>query len=502
MCEATLEQLVATDTIFLGTDGEAAVLRSIVAAQARAEIARHDLDRIAIPEIAAAWAEVRDSTQSAQLHDALGRVAAGDTPHMSDADGIGRMVTMTRVGSAFEDQLFRLIERTNTAAHDVAARVAADARDDARRSLLVPGPLALLTLAVSVAFARSITRPMGQLADHAAAIGGGNLNLEPLRARGPRAIQIACRAFDDLVANLRLLDAKSQALADLDFDAAVLAEPLPGQLGQSLQRSVTAVSGSIGERDQLRQRLHQQATQDQLTGLHNRAATSDALDQALARARRSAEGIAVLHVDLDDFKRINETYGNTTGDAVLREVATRLRHTAGDAAFVSRAGGDEFVVLVEGVSDAAVVHEVARGLPRRGEPDGGHRRPAGHPGGVGGHRLRVGRRRFGHRRAGLGRDGRAPGQAAGGRQHRDLRPGPAAAAAGARPRSRTPSPPRCPATSCSCSTSRSSTWPPGACPASRPSCAGNVPTSASSRRTRSSPSPNAATSSSTSTSGS
>jgi diguanylate cyclase (GGDEF)-like protein len=357
--EATLDQLLATDTIFLGRGDEPAVLRTVVAAQARAEIAQHDLSLITIPEIAAAWAEVRDSTLSAQLHDDLGRVAAGDPPHLTSGGDIERMITITRVGSAFEDQLFRLIERTNTAAHDVAARVATDARDDARRSLLLPGPLALLTLAVSVAFARSITRPMGQLADHAAAIGAGDLSVEPLRARGPRAIQIACRAFDDLVANLRLLDAKSQALADLDFDAPVLAEPLPGQLGQSLQRSVNAVSGSIGERDQLRQRLHQQATQDQLTGLHNRAATSEALDQGLARARRSEDGIAVLHIDLDDFKRINETHGNTVGDAVLCETATRLRALAGDAAFVGRAGGDEFVVLLEDVNDAAAIHELA-----------------------------------------------------------------------------------------------------------------------------------------------
>src|SRR5690606_4989745 len=156
---------------------------------------------------------------------------------------------------------------------------------------------------------RSISRPLGRLAGHAAAIGSGDLTVDPRYESGPREIAVAFDAFDDLVANLRLLEAKSIALGDLDFEAPVLAEPLPGRLGASLQRSARALSGSIDERDQLRHRLLQQANEDQLTGLRNRAAAAEELTRAQARSRRTGSGVAVLHLDLDDFMRINDTHG-------------------------------------------------------------------------------------------------------------------------------------------------------------------------------------------------
>jgi diguanylate cyclase (GGDEF)-like protein len=92
-----------------------------------------------------------------------------------------------------------------------------------------------------------------------------------------------------------------------------------------------------------------QAFHDGLTGLANRTLFLDRLDQALARRRGRDERVALLFIDLDDFKRINDSLGHAIGDEVLIAVAERLRSSTRAADTVSRFGGDEFAVLVEGV---------------------------------------------------------------------------------------------------------------------------------------------------------
>jgi diguanylate cyclase (GGDEF)-like protein/PAS domain S-box-containing protein len=88
------------------------------------------------------------------------------------------------------------------------------------------------------------------------------------------------------------------------------------------------------------------AYHDALTGLPNRALFLDRLEQALAAARRNRHCGAVLFVDLDQFKRINDVHGHATGDAVLREVAKRLEYYLRHGDTVARLGGDEFVILL------------------------------------------------------------------------------------------------------------------------------------------------------------
>jgi len=103
------------------------------------------------------------------------------------------------------------------------------------------------------------------------------------------------------------------------------------------------------------------ATHDALTGLPNRLLFGDRLAGALARTlRRAGEPLLVL-VDLDAFKAVNDEHGHLAGDEVLREVASRLRHSVRKADSAARFGGDEFVVLFEEVpSEAAAAHLVAR----------------------------------------------------------------------------------------------------------------------------------------------
>lgn len=107
------------------------------------------------------------------------------------------------------------------------------------------------------------------------------------------------------------------------------------------------------------QKNHRLAYFDSLTGLHNRAAFSDRLTQAVAVAHRYKRILALLFIDLDDFKRVNDTLGHVVGDQLLREVATRLRKSVRESdtvahvdsdEVVARMGGDEFTVLLPEIS--------------------------------------------------------------------------------------------------------------------------------------------------------
>jgi diguanylate cyclase (GGDEF)-like protein len=90
------------------------------------------------------------------------------------------------------------------------------------------------------------------------------------------------------------------------------------------------------------------ATHDALTGLPNRLLVDDRLERALSRARRERSGGAVLFLDLNGFKPINDQYGHDTGDAVLQQVAERLESIVRDSDTFARFGGDEFVFVITG----------------------------------------------------------------------------------------------------------------------------------------------------------
>jgi diguanylate cyclase (GGDEF)-like protein len=108
-------------------------------------------------------------------------------------------------------------------------------------------------------------------------------------------------------------------------------------------------------------RLVHQANHDQLTGLPNRASLYRLLAETID-ATGATTGAAVLHVDLDDFKVVNDTFGHTAGDELLVEVARRLRAVAGRTGTAARMGGDEFVVLLPDAPGAAAADRVAARL--------------------------------------------------------------------------------------------------------------------------------------------
>jgi diguanylate cyclase (GGDEF)-like protein len=105
--------------------------------------------------------------------------------------------------------------------------------------------------------------------------------------------------------------------------------------------------------------LHFQARHDSLTGLPNREAFEERLDQSLRDAGTSNQRVAVLVIDLDRFKAVNDTFSHRVGDLLLREIARRINITAGAGDTVARIGGDEFSVLVSDVKGAGKVSAFA-----------------------------------------------------------------------------------------------------------------------------------------------
>lgn len=108
------------------------------------------------------------------------------------------------------------------------------------------------------------------------------------------------------------------------------------------------------------ERLRHMATHDELTGLPNRSLLTDRLRMAIAQSRRSQAGFTVVELDLDGFKKVNDALGHAIGDALLRIAADRLRVLLRDVDTLARVGGDEFVVVLPGVTEEVEINAIAR----------------------------------------------------------------------------------------------------------------------------------------------
>ncbi|MYM73699.1 EAL domain-containing protein [Duganella sp. FT134W] len=169
----------------------------------------------------------------------------------------------------------------------------------------------------------------------------------------PQILQAKVAVFVEMAAKNLQLRIKSEELARLNQDLRV-------QRLQDLERINAELELEIKERKQAEQRAHDLSTRDALTNLLNRRALIQQLEHAVATCDRNGVGFALLFLDLDKFKQINDNYGHEAGDELLRQVAARLSAAVRVADIVARLGGDEFVVLIEGKSASANAARVGR----------------------------------------------------------------------------------------------------------------------------------------------
>jgi diguanylate cyclase (GGDEF)-like protein len=153
----------------------------------------------------------------------------------------------------------------------------------------------------------------------------------------------------------RLHDASLRAVSGQVLPVALSSSPLP-----RLQRSMVILALDMSVVRNLYAQLESQAATDALTGLLNRRGFHQALEANLARLDRSGKRMAILYVDLDGFKRINDSLGHAAGDQVLRQVGDLLRSSLRPYDVLARMGGDEFTALLDGLEhpeDAARIAE-------------------------------------------------------------------------------------------------------------------------------------------------
>jgi diguanylate cyclase (GGDEF)-like protein/PAS domain S-box-containing protein len=145
------------------------------------------------------------------------------------------------------------------------------------------------------------------------------------------------------------------------YDENLIITPVTGADGTV--SNFVAIMQDITERKRAEEQVHHMAHHDTLTGLPNRMLFSDRLQQAFSIARRKNSCMALMFIDLDKFKPINDNFGHQVGDLLLKEVAKRMQDCVRESDTVARIGGDEFIVLlpvIEAVQDALLVAEKIR----------------------------------------------------------------------------------------------------------------------------------------------
>ena len=169
----------------------------------------------------------------------------------------------------------------------------------------------------------------------------------------PSVLQTKVAVFVDLTRKNLELQAKTDELSRLNQDLRV-------QRLQDLERINQELEQEVAERKIAEQRANALSIRDPLTSLVNRRSLIAQLEHAVASADRQGGEFALLFLDLDKFKHINDTLGHEVGDELLRQVAARLLASVRVSDVVARLGGDEFVVLLEGAGAGANAARVAR----------------------------------------------------------------------------------------------------------------------------------------------
>ena len=233
----------------------------------------------------------------------------------------------------------------------IADNLQADAALDEHNALVVMLAAIGISLVLLGLVLISILRPLRRLTRQSQQVVEGDLALAPIKPTGPSDIRVVMRTFNQMVTTLRTYDAQLRrlALGDTQLD-----HSLPGRLGDTLRQSVAHLAAVTSKLHASEATANIQARTDSLTGLANRTAALEHLAVLSLTARTEKVRGAIVFLDLDGFKSVNDTQGHGEGDRILGEIGGRLR-AACPHELVARIGGDEFIVLVDRVGE---VHEV------------------------------------------------------------------------------------------------------------------------------------------------
>jgi len=234
--------------------------------------------------------------------------------------------------------------------------------------LLLALPVGLLLLWASAWGARRILRPIARLQAATAALASGQHSAKIGEYTQDEVGDLA-RSFDRMVDHL----ARSQAAVQQEMTERQLAQQQLQAAHDGLEQRVqerTALlqeanqrlDGELAERLRMARQLEQMARFDPLTGLPNRSLFLNRLAHAMQRGTRTGKLVALIFVDLDRFKSINDSLGHEVGDRVLQEVAQRMTGLLRQTDVVSRIGGDEFTVILEDIEQVQDVATIAAKL--------------------------------------------------------------------------------------------------------------------------------------------
>lgn len=198
-----------------------------------------------------------------------------------------------------------------------------------RVTVLMVGGLMFCIGILAYLFGHTLVRPLRRLSREAAGVASGNLDVD-IPVSGLSEVSYLTQVFNHMVASLRLG-----------------------------REELSAVNSNLQKKND---ELQQLSITDGLTGLYNRKHIMDLFDLEMTRSRRHDNGLAVLMLDIDHFKTVNDTYGHQVGDRVMQQVAELLDQAVRDCDHVGRYGGEEFLMVLPDISiqDAAMVAERIR----------------------------------------------------------------------------------------------------------------------------------------------
>ncbi len=224
---------------------------------------------------------------------------------------------------------------------------------------------AVLCLSLSMSITRRITAPLSRLAQVADRVASGKLD-KPIHVEGTGEIEEIAAILNGVISGV------TSYKTQMDVDHQLLSMKVEERTVQLSRRNVE-LNKAVQEVTKTKNRLRHMAYYDSLTSLPNRRLFTEQLSMLLRMGQRREQELALLFLDLDNFKRINDSLGHSAGDLLLREVAARLTGCIRDSDLVSHAddndratvdisrlGGDEFTVVLTEVESVEAVAKVAR----------------------------------------------------------------------------------------------------------------------------------------------